>query len=74
MCKLKPSKGGWDLLIPSRFELCGLRDTVQLFNPNKESGFGWIFGSVDAIKFIHALANCLLTYCQYKKSWEGLHR
>ena len=36
VCKLKPLKGGWDLLMPSRFKLCGLRDIVQPFNPIEE--------------------------------------
>ncbi|XP_022751930.1 granule-bound starch synthase 2, chloroplastic/amyloplastic-like [Durio zibethinus] len=82
------------LLMPSRFEPCGLnqlyamsygtipvvhavgglRDTVQPFNPYEESGLGWTFDSADANKLIHALGNCLLTYRQYKKSWEGLQR
>ncbi|KAK6280091.1 hypothetical protein POUND7_020358 [Theobroma cacao] len=82
------------LLMPSRFEPCGLnqlyamnygtipvvhavgglRDTVQPFKPYEESGLGWTFGSADANKLIHALGNCLLTYREYKKSWEGLQR
>ncbi|XP_023912722.1 granule-bound starch synthase 2, chloroplastic/amyloplastic [Quercus suber] len=82
------------LLMPSRFEPCGLnqlyamsygtvpvvhavgglRDTVQPFNPFDESGLGWTFDSAEANKLIHALGNCLLTYREYKQSWEGLQR
>ncbi|KAI3452297.1 hypothetical protein Pfo_008962 [Paulownia fortunei] len=82
------------LLMPSRFEPCGLnqlyamrygtipvvhavgglRDTVQPFNPFEESGLGWTFARAEANELINALGNCLLTYRQYKKSWEGLQK
>lgn len=50
----------------------GLRDTVQQFDPFKESGLGWTFERAEMSRLIDALGNCLLTYREYKDSWEGI--
>ncbi|CAA3022274.1 Hypothetical predicted protein [Olea europaea subsp. europaea] len=52
----------------------GLKDTMQPFNPFKETGLGWTFARAETNELINALGNCLLTYQQYKKSREGLQR
>ena len=58
-------------------ELLSLIYSIIGFNfldPFSESGLGWTFESADSGKLSHALGNCLLTYREYKKSWEGLQR
>ncbi|OIT06042.1 granule-bound starch synthase 2, chloroplasticamyloplastic [Nicotiana attenuata] len=50
----------------------GIRDTMQPFDPFNESEQGWTFSRAAANQLIHALRSCLLTYREYKKSWEGI--
>ena len=58
--------------IPVVHAVGGLRDTVQPFDPYNNTGYGWPFDRAEANRLIDALGNCLLTYRQYKESWEGL--
>ncbi|CAI9272686.1 unnamed protein product [Lactuca saligna] len=82
------------LLMPSRFEPCGLnqlyamsygtvpvvhgvgglKDTVQQFDPYRETGLGWVFDRAETGLLIEAVWNCLLTYREYKESWNGIQR
>lgn len=60
--------------VPVVHAVGGLRDTVQPFDPFNNTGLGWTFDSAEANKLINALGNCLMTYRQYKESWEGIQR
>lgn len=60
--------------IPVVHAVGGLKDTVQPFDPYNESGLGWTFERAETGQLIHALGNCLLTYREYKPSWEGIQK
>ncbi|KAL8193486.1 hypothetical protein R6Q57_026621 [Mikania cordata] len=60
--------------VPVVHAVGGLKDTVQPFDPYNESGLGWTFHRAETGQLIHALGNCLLTYRDYKSSWEGIQR
>ncbi|KAK9061747.1 hypothetical protein SSX86_018930 [Deinandra increscens subsp. villosa] len=60
--------------VPVVHAVGGLKDTVQPFDPYNESGLGWTFHRADSGQLVHALGNCLLTYREYKSSWEGIQR
>ncbi|KAL4577263.1 hypothetical protein LXL04_013368 [Taraxacum kok-saghyz] len=82
------------LLMPSRFEPCGLnqlyamgygtvpvvhgvgglRDTVEPFDPYRETGVGWVFDRAETRLLIDAVGNCVLTFREYKESWYGIQR
>lgn len=86
------------LLMPSRFEPCGLnqlyamrygtvpvvhatgglRDTVETYNPyavgpdGNGNGTGWAFSPLTKESMLSGLWNAVMTYRQYKTSWEEL--
>ncbi|KAL6520394.1 Sucrose synthase [Orobanche minor] len=60
--------------VPVVHAVGGLKDTVRAFNPFEETGFGWTFPRAETSELINAMGNCLLTYREYRKSWEGLQR
>lgn len=60
--------------VPVVHAVGGLKDTVQPFDPYNETGLGWTFDRAETGQLIHALGNCLLTYREYKSSWEGIQR
>lgn len=60
--------------IPVVHAVGGLRDTVEPFDPFNNTGLGWTFDSAEANKLINTLGYCLMTYRQYKESWEGIQR
>ncbi|PWA36650.1 granule-bound starch synthase 2, chloroplastic/amyloplastic [Artemisia annua] len=60
--------------IPVVHAVGGLKDAVKPFVHSNESGLGWTFDRAEIGQLIHALENCLLTYREYKSSWEGIQR
>ncbi|XP_071735092.1 granule-bound starch synthase 2, chloroplastic/amyloplastic [Rutidosis leptorrhynchoides] len=60
--------------VPVVHAVGGLKDTVQPFDPYNESGLGWTFNKAETGQLIHALGNCLLTYRDYRTSWEGIQK
>jgi len=49
----------------------GLADTVEDFNPRKNSGNGFVFEKFDSFSLFGAIVRGLETF-KYKKIWEGL--
>lgn len=82
------------LLMPSRFEPCGLnqlyamaygtvpvvhavgglKDTVQPFNPENDSGTGWTFEWAQGEQLRHAVGNAVYTYKEYRESFRAIQR
>ncbi|MGC6509563.1 MAG: glycogen synthase [Myxococcota bacterium] len=82
------------LLMPSRFEPCGLtqqhalrygtvpivhatgglKDTVQSYNPNNQTGNGWAFSPLNASNMNQACHWAILTYDKSPAAFKGIQK
>ena len=52
----------------------GLADTVQTFDPARETGNGWAFSPHDAGAFREAVSFALITWGRFPESWRRIQR
>jgi starch synthase len=52
----------------------GLADTVETYDPQRETGNGWAFRPFSADAFQRALTYALLTWKRFPQAWKGLQR
>ena len=52
----------------------GLLDSVPAYDPEKQTGLGFTFGSVDAGDMLDALGRAVSVYYNDKEAWSGLMR
>lgn len=58
--------------VPVVHAVGGLRDTVKQYDPFNDTGTGWAFDSAEAHKLREATKNALMTYHQYRESFNRL--
>lgn len=67
-----PTRSKSDL--PSCMQVGGLKDTVQPFNPENDSGTGWTFEWAQGEQLRHAVGNAVYTYKEYRESFRAIQR
>ena len=59
---------------PCKRQVGGLRDTVQQFSPESDSGTGWTFEWADSGNFRNAMGNGMYTFREYRDTFRGIQR
>mmetsp|Transcript_30845 Transcript_30845/g.87216 ORF Transcript_30845/g.87216 Transcript_30845/m.87216 type:complete len:93 (-) Transcript_30845:233-511(-) len=60
--------------VPIVHAVGGLRDTVQPFDPNQNTGTGWTFDRAEAEPMKQAINNALVTYKNHKQSFRAIQK